>query len=114
MPTSLSVDSIADGLFCTTCQEEQLKSHETRFRAVSAELQELRSTPQDRKTKNRDQEEHKLREEYLDFEVKKNHILLYIYPSLKIFFSFLRQYCIYSSQDLAMTKLKRFIPFIPP
>ncbi|XP_065152929.1 uncharacterized protein psda isoform X1 [Paramisgurnus dabryanus] len=49
-------------------QEEQLKSHETRFRAVSAELQDLRSTPQDRKTKSRDQEEHKQREEYLDFE----------------------------------------------
>ncbi|XP_050982208.1 uncharacterized protein psda [Labeo rohita] len=49
-------------------QEEQLKSHETRFRAVSAELQELRSTPQDRKTKSRDQEEYKQREEYLDFE----------------------------------------------
>lgn len=49
-------------------QEEQLKSHETRFRTVSAELQELRSTPQDRKTKSRDQEEYKQREEYLDFE----------------------------------------------
>ncbi|XP_052427819.1 uncharacterized protein psda isoform X1 [Carassius gibelio] len=49
-------------------QEEQLKSHETRFRAISAELQELRSTPQDRKSKSREQEEHKQREEYLDFE----------------------------------------------
>uniref|UniRef100_A0A672N627 Uncharacterized LOC107563050 n=1 Tax=Sinocyclocheilus grahami TaxID=75366 RepID=A0A672N627_SINGR len=49
-------------------QEEQLKSHETRFRAISAELQELRSMPQDRKTKSRDQEEYKQREEYLDFE----------------------------------------------
>uniref|UniRef100_A0A8C2KRZ4 Pleckstrin and Sec7 domain containing a n=1 Tax=Cyprinus carpio TaxID=7962 RepID=A0A8C2KRZ4_CYPCA len=49
-------------------QEEQLKSHETRFRAVSAELQELRSTPQDRRTKGRDQGEYKQREEYLDFE----------------------------------------------
>lgn len=55
------------------CQEEQLKSHETRFRAVSAELQELRSTPQDRKIKSRDQEEHKQREEYLDFEVRTSH-----------------------------------------
>ncbi|XP_043111587.1 uncharacterized protein psda [Puntigrus tetrazona] len=49
-------------------QEDQLKSHETRFRAISAELQEQRSTPQDRKTKSRDQEEFKQREEYLDFE----------------------------------------------
>uniref|UniRef100_A0A672SL05 Pleckstrin and Sec7 domain containing a n=1 Tax=Sinocyclocheilus grahami TaxID=75366 RepID=A0A672SL05_SINGR len=44
------------------------KSHETRFRAISAELQELRSTPQDRKSKSRDQEEYKQREEYMDFE----------------------------------------------
>ncbi|XP_026134398.1 LOW QUALITY PROTEIN: uncharacterized protein LOC113112769 [Carassius auratus] len=49
-------------------QEEQLKSHETRFRAISAELQELRSSPQDRRTRSRDQEEYKQREEYLDFE----------------------------------------------
>uniref|UniRef100_A0A671QYM6 Pleckstrin and Sec7 domain containing a n=1 Tax=Sinocyclocheilus anshuiensis TaxID=1608454 RepID=A0A671QYM6_9TELE len=49
-------------------QEEQLKYHETRFRAISAELQELRSTPQDRKSKSRDQEEYKQREEYMDFE----------------------------------------------
>ncbi|XP_067241324.1 PH and SEC7 domain-containing protein 1 isoform X1 [Chanodichthys erythropterus] len=50
-------------------QEEQLKSHETRFRAISAELQELRSTLHiDRRTKSKDQEEYKQREEYLDFE----------------------------------------------
>lgn len=49
-------------------QEEQLQAHETRFRAVSAELQELRSVPQDRRTKGKDQDEGKQREEYLDFE----------------------------------------------
>ncbi|XP_051507159.1 PH and SEC7 domain-containing protein 1-like isoform X3 [Myxocyprinus asiaticus] len=49
-------------------QEEQLKTHETRFRAISAELHDLRSSPQDRKTKSRDLEEYKQREEYLDFE----------------------------------------------
>ncbi|XP_051772074.1 PH and SEC7 domain-containing protein 1 isoform X4 [Ctenopharyngodon idella] len=50
-------------------QEEQLKSHETRFRAISADLQELRSTLHiDRRTKSKDQEEYKQREEYLDFE----------------------------------------------
>uniref|UniRef100_A0A671TAV6 Pleckstrin and Sec7 domain containing a n=1 Tax=Sinocyclocheilus anshuiensis TaxID=1608454 RepID=A0A671TAV6_9TELE len=37
-------------------------------KSISAELQELRSMPQDRKTKSRDQEEYKQREEYLDFE----------------------------------------------
>ncbi|KAI4894259.1 hypothetical protein NFI96_002105 [Prochilodus magdalenae] len=49
-------------------QEEQLQAHETRFRAVSSELQELRSVPQERKTKGKDQDESKQREEYLDFE----------------------------------------------
>ncbi|XP_066534789.1 PH and SEC7 domain-containing protein 1 isoform X2 [Hoplias malabaricus] len=49
-------------------QEEQLQAHEARFRAVSSELQELRSIPQDRKPKGKDQDEGKQREEYLDFE----------------------------------------------
>ncbi|XP_022540292.2 uncharacterized protein psda isoform X2 [Astyanax mexicanus] len=49
-------------------QEEQLQAHETRFRAMSAELQELRSVPQDRRTKGKDQDEGKQREEFLDFE----------------------------------------------
>ncbi|KTG04792.1 hypothetical protein cypCar_00001707 [Cyprinus carpio] len=60
--------AILKGLILYLQKEEQLKSHETRFRAVSAELQELRSTPQDRRTKGRDQGEYKQREEYLDFE----------------------------------------------
>uniref|UniRef100_A0A8B9KQQ3 Pleckstrin and Sec7 domain containing a n=1 Tax=Astyanax mexicanus TaxID=7994 RepID=A0A8B9KQQ3_ASTMX len=51
-------------------QEEQLQAHETRFRAMSAELQELRSVPQDRRTKGKDQDEGKQREEFLDFEVR--------------------------------------------
>uniref|UniRef100_A0AAR2IMH5 Pleckstrin and Sec7 domain containing a n=1 Tax=Pygocentrus nattereri TaxID=42514 RepID=A0AAR2IMH5_PYGNA len=51
-------------------QEEQLQAHEARFRAVSSELQELRSVPQERKTKGKDQDEGKQREEYLDFEVR--------------------------------------------
>ncbi|XP_072534443.1 uncharacterized protein psda isoform X1 [Salminus brasiliensis] len=49
-------------------QEEQLQAHEARFRAVSSELQELRSVPQERKNKGKDQDEGKQREEYLDFE----------------------------------------------
>ncbi|XP_076830152.1 uncharacterized protein psda isoform X2 [Brachyhypopomus gauderio] len=49
-------------------QEEQVQSHETRFRAVSSELQELRSVPQERKLRGRELEEAKLREEYLEFE----------------------------------------------
>ncbi|XP_056147688.1 PH and SEC7 domain-containing protein 1 isoform X2 [Lampris incognitus] len=49
-------------------QEEQVKSHENRFRAVSAELVDLTAMPPERKVKSRELEEHKLREEYLDFE----------------------------------------------
>ncbi|XP_053088848.1 PH and SEC7 domain-containing protein 1 isoform X1 [Pangasianodon hypophthalmus] len=49
-------------------QEEQAKSHEMRFRSVSSELQELRSVPQERKPKGKEQEEAKQREEYLEFE----------------------------------------------
>uniref|UniRef100_A0A8B9RFG7 Pleckstrin and Sec7 domain containing a n=1 Tax=Astyanax mexicanus TaxID=7994 RepID=A0A8B9RFG7_ASTMX len=52
-------------------QEEQLQAHETRFRAMSAELQELRSVPQDRRTKGKDQDEGKQREEFLDFEASR-------------------------------------------
>ncbi|KAK5854426.1 hypothetical protein PBY51_015495 [Eleginops maclovinus] len=48
-------------------QEEQVKCHEGRFRSVSSELAELSSEP-DRKVKGRELEEHKLRQEYLEFE----------------------------------------------
>uniref|UniRef100_A0A671QYJ1 Pleckstrin and Sec7 domain containing a n=1 Tax=Sinocyclocheilus anshuiensis TaxID=1608454 RepID=A0A671QYJ1_9TELE len=78
-------------------QEEQLKYHETRFRAISAELQELRSTPQDRKSKSRDQEEYKQREEYMDFERQPNekrasllceHVLFTLYIESIVDFAF--------------------------
>ncbi|XP_041866800.1 uncharacterized protein LOC121655934 [Melanotaenia boesemani] len=49
-------------------QEEQLKSHENRFRAVSSELVELTASTPDRKVKGRELEEQKLRKEYLEFE----------------------------------------------
>uniref|UniRef100_A0A673XHJ8 PH and SEC7 domain-containing protein 1-like n=1 Tax=Salmo trutta TaxID=8032 RepID=A0A673XHJ8_SALTR len=49
-------------------QEEQVKSHETRFRAISSELIELTAVIPDKKAKVRDLEEHKQREEYLEFE----------------------------------------------
>ncbi|KAK2852439.1 hypothetical protein Q7C36_007640 [Tachysurus vachellii] len=49
-------------------QEEQAKSHEMRFRFVSTELLELRTFPQERKPKGKEQEEAKQREEYLEFE----------------------------------------------
>lgn len=46
-------------------QEEQLTSHENRFRAVSSELTELIA---DSKVKGREGEEQKQRQEYLEFE----------------------------------------------
>uniref|UniRef100_A0A3Q2WVQ5 Pleckstrin and Sec7 domain containing a n=1 Tax=Haplochromis burtoni TaxID=8153 RepID=A0A3Q2WVQ5_HAPBU len=49
-------------------QEEQVKSHENRFRAVSSELSDLNAATPDRKVKGRELEEQKLRQEYLEFE----------------------------------------------
>uniref|UniRef100_A0A1A8QGY7 Pleckstrin and Sec7 domain containing n=1 Tax=Nothobranchius rachovii TaxID=451742 RepID=A0A1A8QGY7_9TELE len=49
-------------------QEEQLKSHENRFRAVSSELVELTASTPDRKVKGRELEEQKFRKDYLEFE----------------------------------------------
>lgn len=54
----------------TLClQEEQVKSHEHRFRSLATELTELRSYPPDRKVKGRELEEYRQRDEYLEFEV---------------------------------------------
>ncbi|XP_070708330.1 PH and SEC7 domain-containing protein 1-like [Pempheris klunzingeri] len=49
-------------------EEEQVRSHEARFRALSTELAELRSYPPDRKVKGRELEEYRQRDEYLEFE----------------------------------------------
>ncbi|XP_044228782.1 uncharacterized protein psda isoform X2 [Thunnus albacares] len=49
-------------------QDEQVKSHESRFRAVSSELADLTASTPDRKVKGRELEEQKLRQEYLEFE----------------------------------------------
>lgn len=51
-------------------QEDQVKSHENRFRAISSELADLTAATPDRKVKGRELEEHKLRQEYLEFEVR--------------------------------------------
>uniref|UniRef100_A0AAQ5XRI6 Pleckstrin and Sec7 domain containing a n=1 Tax=Amphiprion ocellaris TaxID=80972 RepID=A0AAQ5XRI6_AMPOC len=60
------------GTMSKLTEEEQVRSHETRFRAISTELAELRSFPPDRKVKGRELEEYRQRDEYLDFEVR-NH-----------------------------------------
>lgn len=70
-------------------QEEQIRSHEARFRALSTELAELRSYPPDRKVKGRELEEYRQRDEYLEFEVssereineKISEALIYYYSS---------------------------------
>lgn len=65
-----SVGPSLSALICLP-QEEQAKSHEGRFRAVSSELLELTAATPDRKVKGRELEEQKLRKEYLEFEVRK-------------------------------------------
>ncbi|XP_056292498.1 PH and SEC7 domain-containing protein 1-like [Pseudoliparis swirei] len=50
--------------------EEQVKSHENRFRAVCSELAELTASTPDPKVKGRELEEQKLRQEYLEFETR--------------------------------------------
>uniref|UniRef100_A0A668A9H1 PH domain-containing protein n=1 Tax=Myripristis murdjan TaxID=586833 RepID=A0A668A9H1_9TELE len=57
------------GTMSKLSEEEQVKSHEARFRAISTELAELRSYPPDRKVKGRELDEYRQRDEYLEFEV---------------------------------------------
>uniref|UniRef100_A0A7N8Y9Y5 PH and SEC7 domain-containing protein 1-like n=1 Tax=Mastacembelus armatus TaxID=205130 RepID=A0A7N8Y9Y5_9TELE len=59
------------GTMSKLCEEEQVRSHEARFRAISTELAELRSYPPDRKVKGRELEEYRQRDEYLEFEVSR-------------------------------------------
>ncbi|OXB59746.1 hypothetical protein ASZ78_001868 [Callipepla squamata] len=49
-------------------QDEQVKSHETKFKTMSAELLEHRSSLPDKKVKGKEYEELKQKEEYLEFE----------------------------------------------
>ncbi|CAM4580615.1 unnamed protein product [Lepidochelys olivacea] len=49
-------------------QEEQVKSHESKFKAMAAELVEHRSSLPEKKVKGKECEELKQKEEYLEFE----------------------------------------------
>ncbi|XP_048802417.1 PH and SEC7 domain-containing protein 1 isoform X2 [Lagopus muta] len=49
-------------------QDEQVKSHESKFKTMSAELLEHRSSLPDKKVKGKEYEELKQKEEYLEFE----------------------------------------------
>ncbi|XP_051019329.1 PH and SEC7 domain-containing protein 2 [Acomys russatus] len=55
---------------CTTrlCQEEQLRSHESKLKQVTAELAEHRCHPLERGLKSKEAEEYRLKEHYLTFE----------------------------------------------
>lgn len=50
-------------------QEEQLRSHESKLRQVTAELAEHRCHPAERGVKSKEAEEDRLKEHYLTFEV---------------------------------------------
>uniref|UniRef100_A0A4W5NB89 Pleckstrin and Sec7 domain containing 3, like n=1 Tax=Hucho hucho TaxID=62062 RepID=A0A4W5NB89_9TELE len=54
-------------------QEEQLKSHEAKLKHVSTELAEHRSYPPDKKVKAKEIDEYRLKEHYLEFEVRRHH-----------------------------------------
>ncbi|XP_065806064.1 LOW QUALITY PROTEIN: PH and SEC7 domain-containing protein 1 [Labrus bergylta] len=56
------------GTMSKQSEEEQVRSHESRFRGLSTELTELRSYPPDRKVKGRELEEYRQKDEYLEFE----------------------------------------------
>uniref|UniRef100_A0A8C4EB18 Pleckstrin and Sec7 domain containing a n=1 Tax=Dicentrarchus labrax TaxID=13489 RepID=A0A8C4EB18_DICLA len=81
-------------------QEEQVKSHENRFRAVSSELAELTASTPDRKVKGRELEEQKLRQEYLEFEKSNKQIKTDMGSSgkyRKIYSStYVGKYCLYN------------------
>ncbi|XP_067899089.1 PH and SEC7 domain-containing protein 2-like [Heterodontus francisci] len=49
-------------------QEEQLKSHETKWRQISTELAEHNTHPPEKNVKSKDAEEYRLKEHYLLFE----------------------------------------------
>lgn len=76
-------------------QEEQLKSHEAKLKHISTELAEHRSYPPDRKVKAKEVDEYRLKEHYLEFEVKKTALALQalvalrFISSLKPLFSYL-------------------------
>ncbi|XP_056386537.1 PH and SEC7 domain-containing protein 1 isoform X2 [Hyla sarda] len=49
-------------------QEEQMKTHESKFKSMSSSLIEHRTTPPDKKIKGKEVDEFKQKEDYLEFE----------------------------------------------
>uniref|UniRef100_A0A8C9DQQ3 Pleckstrin and Sec7 domain containing 2 n=1 Tax=Prolemur simus TaxID=1328070 RepID=A0A8C9DQQ3_PROSS len=65
---------------CTTrlCQEEQLRSHESKLRQVTAELAEHRCHPVERGLKSKEAEEFRLKEHYLTFEKSRYETYIHL------------------------------------
>nr|XP_033771093.1 PH and SEC7 domain-containing protein 3 isoform X2 [Geotrypetes seraphini] len=55
-------------------REEQLQSHETKFKQISTELAEHRSYPPDKKVKAKEIDEYNLKDHYLEFEKTRYEI----------------------------------------
>lgn len=76
-------------------KEEQLKSHEAKLKHISTELAEHRSYPPDKKVKAKEVDEYRLKEHYLEFEVKNTVLALHtpvalcFISSVKPLFSYL-------------------------
>ncbi|KAI5941955.1 PH and SEC7 domain-containing protein 2 [Manis javanica] len=65
---------------CTTrlCQEEQLRSHESKLRQATAELAEHRCHPAERGVKSKEAEEDRLKEHYLTFEKSRYETYIHL------------------------------------
>ncbi|KAK2508298.1 hypothetical protein MC885_002521 [Smutsia gigantea] len=65
---------------CTTrlCQEEQLRSHESKLRQVTVELADHRGHPAERGVKSKEAEENRLKEHYLTFEKSRYETYIHL------------------------------------
>eukprot|EP00071_Canis_lupus_P026090 XP_022259647.1 PH and SEC7 domain-containing protein 3 isoform X1 [Canis lupus familiaris] len=67
-------------------QEEQLKSHESKLKQITTELAEHRSYPPDKKVKAKEIDEYRLKDHYLEFELRISLSSSTLLPSLMIIF----------------------------
>ncbi|XP_072619399.1 PH and SEC7 domain-containing protein 3 isoform X3 [Vulpes vulpes] len=67
-------------------QEEQLKSHEGKLKQITTELAEHRSYPPDKKVKAKEIDEYRLKDHYLEFELRISLSSSTLLPSLMIIF----------------------------
>ncbi|XP_077925665.1 PH and SEC7 domain-containing protein 3 isoform X3 [Halichoerus grypus] len=67
-------------------QEEQLKSHESKLKQITTELAEHRSYPPDKKVKAKEIDEYRLKDHYLEFELRISLSSSTLLPSLMSIF----------------------------